>query len=269
VRIEACNDLVTSTSAKPFKLKGGLPLNGTYSGPGVAAGFFDPAAAGPGLHQVTYAYTNIVGCAASAIRIIDVRNAAPFLCGSVLTDIRDNHAYPTVQIGTQCWMAANLDFGSLRSSSEPQVDNCINEKYCGGDVPANCTQNGGLYEWDELMRYEVVPGSQGLCPAGWHVPTDAEWATLLNFYGGQQHAGTFIKNAGAADFHAIPAGVIYQNNTWTHNGPSMQASIFWSSDPVGPLKAMSHGLNSEVGSVSDYLSDRGNALSVRCLLDSP
>jgi len=52
VTFTLCNDSVTTTNAKPFKLKGGIPLGGTYSGAGVAGGIFNPAIAGVGNHQV-------------------------------------------------------------------------------------------------------------------------------------------------------------------------------------------------------------------------
>jgi len=52
------------------------------------------------------------------------------------------------------------------------------EKYCYGDDEANCTTDGGFYQWDEAMQYTETEGTQGICPADWHIPTDAEQNTL-------------------------------------------------------------------------------------------
>jgi hypothetical protein len=177
-----CTDIVTTTDAKPITLKGGIPLGGTYSGTGVNAGIFYPSLAGTGTHTVTYSYTSVNGCSATGTVNISVAGAAAFTCDNPLTDIRDNAVYPTIKIGTQCWMAENLNFGNVIASSSMQRDNCVVEKYCLNDNAANCSSQGGLYQWDEVMQFDVAPGIQGLCPPAWHVPTETEWTTLFNFY---------------------------------------------------------------------------------------
>ncbi|MCX6249142.1 MAG: hypothetical protein NTX61_00165, partial [Bacteroidetes bacterium] len=87
VTFTRCNDSITTINAQPFRLKGGIPLGGTYSGPGVTNGIFYPAIAGVGSHQITYTYTNVALCSASAIVTIVTRNALPLICGNPLTDI--------------------------------------------------------------------------------------------------------------------------------------------------------------------------------------
>jgi uncharacterized protein (TIGR02145 family) len=52
------------------------------------------------------------------------------------------------------------------------------EKYCYQNATSNCTTYGGLYQWDEAMQYSITEGARGICPSGWHIPTDAEWKTL-------------------------------------------------------------------------------------------
>jgi uncharacterized protein (TIGR02145 family) len=264
-----CHDLVTAVNAKPFRLRGGTPLGGIYSGLGVnsATGFFNPALAGTGIHQVTYTYTTIGLCEASSVLNIDTRDGAVVSCGSSITDFRDNKVYPTVQIGTQCWMGANLNFGLMENSSSSQVDNCVEEKYCLSNSETFCTQYGGFYQWDELMRYEVSPGGQGLCPPGWHVPTEAEWGILLDFLGGPSIAGASLKSVAAGNFGAKLGGILYQNNTWAFQSPGLSGTFFWTSESTEATKAGSHGLNSEVNSVSSYNSLKGNGFPVRCLLD--
>ncbi|PJA37351.1 hypothetical protein CO181_03835, partial [candidate division WWE3 bacterium CG_4_9_14_3_um_filter_43_9] len=50
--------------------------------------------------------------------------------------------------------------------------------YCYDDNEANCDTYGGLYQWDEMMQYTATQGVQGICPTGWHIPTDDEWKVL-------------------------------------------------------------------------------------------
>ena len=148
VAFSACFDTVTNVNAKPFQLKGGLPLGGTYSGPGVnsSTGIFTPLVAGIGVKTINYSYINVHDCGASKSKSIVVQPYPSFTCGSNFVDTRDNKVYPTVQIGTQCWMSKNLDFGLAIATTIHQADNCIAEKYCYNGTVANCTQYGGLYQ---------------------------------------------------------------------------------------------------------------------------
>lgn len=99
-------------------------------------------------------------------------------CGDTLIDNRDGQKYPTVLIGSQCWMAKNLNMGIRIEGAGDQTDNLIIEKYCYNDLESNCTLNGGLYQWNEIMQYETTAGAQGICPSEWHVPSDEEWKQL-------------------------------------------------------------------------------------------
>jgi len=266
VTFNACFDTVTTVNAKPFNLHGGLPLDGHYSGPGVNSitGTFTPSVAGTGLKTITYGYSNVFSCLATKTKTILVQPNPSFTCGNNLADIRDNKIYPTVQIGSQCWMAANLNYGKILNSSQVQYDNCISEKYCYNDVTGNCTKYGGLYQWDEVMKYDGTPAGQGLCPPGWHVPTESEWTTLFNFYLGNGLAGKPLQDTIMAGFRAQTSGVFYLNSIWSFNG---FATLFWTSTPWNAVKAISHGMNVYDFSVSLYPSSRANAFPVRCLRD--
>jgi len=110
--------------------------------------------------------------------------APPFTqCGDYLVDSRDNQVYSTVQIGTQCWVAENLNVGSIIYGSSSSNNNGVIEKHCYNDNPANCDTYGGLYHWGEMMDYTTTPGAQGICPTGWHIPTDDEWKTMEMYLG--------------------------------------------------------------------------------------
>jgi uncharacterized protein (TIGR02145 family) len=259
-----CNDMITTTAAQPFRLKGGLPLGGTYSGTGVNTGIFYPSIAGMGNHTITYSYPNTWGCAANATQVISVINPAVFLCDNSMTDIRDNQPYLTVKIGTQCWMAENLNYGNLIAHTQMQRDNCISEKYCFNDIPANCTSYGGLYQWDELMQYDNAAAAQGFCPPGWHVPTENEWNTLFNSYISNGFAGAPLKYTGYSGFNAFLSGTRFNNVNWNF---SNFAVMFWSSTTEGPDKAWAHGMNTFNPSVSYYPSSRTHAFNVRCIKD--
>jgi len=269
VNLMVCNDLVTTVNANPFRLKGGLPLSGTYSGPGVnpVTGMFNPAMAGAGTHQITYSYTNIGSCTSSSTEIITVQPIVPFTCGSGITDPRDNQLYPTVLIGAQCWLAKNLNYGTMISSQSPQMDNCLVSKYCPGDLAGNCSISGGFYQWDELMGFDATPGGQGLCLPGWHIPGEAEWVVLFNQSGGQSQAAIALKDSAPGGFKALLSGVLYQNNTWAFTQAGISATFFWTSDSAGATGAKSHGINNISASLSDYSAGRGNGMSVRCLKD--
>ena len=259
-----CNDTVTTTNAKPFILNGGYPLGGTYSGPGVNSGIFYPSLAGTGTKTIIYSYTNFYSCNNSVSRHVIVSSPVAFSCGSNLTDIRENKIYPTIQIGSQCWMASNLNYGTTILSSYMQRDNCINEKYCYGDLSANCNTYGGLYQWDEVMRFQSSQDVQGLCPPGWHIPDETEWTTLFSNFTSNGFAGSALKSTGFSGFNAFISGIRFKNSIWDFDG---FAIFYWSSTPIGNYKAWAHSMNLYNPSVSFYPGSRSNAFPVRCLKD--
>lgn len=125
-----------------------------------------------------------------------------FVCGRDSIDY-EGELYPTTLIGEQCWMAKNLNIGtridtcqsgpctagvdcdqtcSNRSTSiNNPSNNSIIEKYCYNDIEANCNLYGGLYSWNEAMQYVTNEEARGICPEGWHIPSDDEWTTLERF----------------------------------------------------------------------------------------
>lgn len=133
-----------------------------------------------------------------------------WLCGVPLVDDRDGQSYGTVQIGNQCWMSENLNYGVMLDSCTNQSDNEILEKYCYDNNPANCEIYGGLYCWQEQQM--------DLCPVGWHTPTWQEFDYFdINAGGAMKEQGTVHWNApntGASNssgFSALPAGYANYN----------------------------------------------------------
>ena len=105
-------------------------------------------------------------------------SSAP-ICGSPI--VYAGQSYNTVLIGGQCWMAENLNIGTMINGASTQTNNAIIEKYCYDNSTTNCDTYGGLYQWDEMMQYITTEGTQGVCPTGWHVPTDADWCIMENY----------------------------------------------------------------------------------------
>ncbi len=103
----------------------------------------------------------------------------PFVCGEALNDFRDGQSYTTVDINGQCWMAENLNIGTHTGSAQNN-DGQIT-KSCMYNNPSYCDTHGGLYQWNEMMEYTTTEGAQGICPDGWHIPTDFEIFQMENF----------------------------------------------------------------------------------------
>lgn len=160
-----------------------------------------------------------------------------FNCGDTLIDTRDGQKYPTVQIGTACWMKKNLNYGTQVSSftsttmHNDMSNNSIVEKYAYNNSSANLLNYGGLYEWDELMNYTAAQGGQGICPNGWHVPTDAEWQTMITAAGGTLitpnggYGGNKLKNIGEG--FGAGAGTNTSGFSAKHGGDRDAFGIFY------------------------------------------
>ncbi|MCD4735679.1 MAG: hypothetical protein K8R53_06515, partial [Bacteroidales bacterium] len=209
-------------------------------------------------------------------------------CGDDILDIRDGQIYGTVQIDDQCWMAENLNIGTRIDGVNNQTNNQIIEKYCFDNNTGNCDEYGGLYQWNEMMEYETIPGVKGICPEGWHLPMDAEWCALEQYVdttitcnsigmrgidgGGKlKEEGTThwqSPNTGATNssgFTALPGGNrdIYGNfNGLTSNG------IWWSSSESGS-NAWYRSLANDYTQVGrNNNNDKDFGYSIRCLYDS-
>lgn len=207
-----------------------------------------------------------------------------FICGvSSITDSSGN-SYATVQIGNQCWMKDNMKVGSmLATAATTPLNNGFVEKWCHGTVnassqsdPATCISHGGLYTWNEAMKYSSTEGAQGICQNGWHIPTDNEFKTLEMYLGMSQpqadaenwrgtNEGTALKEGGSSGFNAkLAGGVDYVNNVfnyWNDQG------AFWTSTQVSSTKARSRLVQNSFTTVSRFAGghDKRQGWSVRCL----
>jgi uncharacterized protein (TIGR02145 family) len=203
---------------------------------------------------------------------------SPFSCGQSFTDSRDCKTYTTVQIGTQCWMRQNLNIGDRIVGSSNQANNGIIEKYCYNNSESNCDVYGGLYQWDEMMQYYTTPGTQGICPSNWHLPTDAEWTAITTYLGGESVAGRKMKEAGtihwlspntgannSSGFTGLPAGGRYSTGSFYYLGTNAN---LWSSTEYSGSNAWYRSLY--YGDIIVYRFDdpKVSGFSVRCLKDN-
>ncbi|MFC2106824.1 FISUMP domain-containing protein [Bacteroidota bacterium] len=99
-------------------------------------------------------------------------------CPNTPTVLYESQVYNTIQIFSQCWLKENLNVGVMIPGSQEMTNNGVIEKYCFDNDLANCDIYGGLYQWNEMMQYTIIQGVQGICPPGWHIPTDDEWKIL-------------------------------------------------------------------------------------------
>jgi uncharacterized protein (TIGR02145 family) len=99
-------------------------------------------------------------------------------CPKTPTVEYEGQVYNTIQVFSQCWLRENMNVGTMIAGTIEQSDNRIIEKYCYNDEPDSCAKYGGLYYWQEMMQYTTQKGPQGICPAGWHIPTDEDWKLL-------------------------------------------------------------------------------------------
>jgi len=112
------------------------------------------------------------------------------------------------------------------------------------------------------MCYTDTEQAQGLCPPGWHVPSESDWNTLFTNWTNNAFAGAPLKYSGYSGFNAFLSGTAFFNRVWYFDG---FATFFWSSTSNGPVKAWSHAMNDYDFSVSYYPSYLANAFSVGCI----
>ncbi len=209
-----------------------------------------------------------------------------FNCGDNFIDARDGQIYPTVQIGSQCWMAKNMNIGTMINGSTGQTNNNTLEKYCYGNDVNNCDTYGGLYQWNEAMQYVTTPGAQGICPSGWHIPTDDEWKTLeeeaetstgvnwdstgfrgTDAGGNLKETGTnhwISPNTGATNssgFTGLPGGYRRPSGIFKFIG---NYGAYWSSTENG-IKAWHRGLKFNSAQIRRKDDRKTFSYSVRCI----
>ncbi|MBU6192910.1 MAG: hypothetical protein KGQ39_07010 [Bacteroidetes bacterium] len=204
-------------------------------------------------------------------------------CGQAIARDIDGNTYQTVKIGNQCWTQSNLKVSKYRNGDNipTGLSNAVWQNTTSGAyaIYNNDPVNDGLY--GKLYNHYAVTDSRGLCPTGWHVPSDEEWTTLENFLGGSEVAGGKLKstamqptpggwnspNVGATNssgFTAPPGGLRYSSgdfNLMTVNG------CWWSSSVSSASSAWNRTLYYGTSNISRFNNGRTFGFSVRCCRD--
>jgi uncharacterized protein (TIGR02145 family) len=201
----------------------------------------------------------------------------------------EGKVYHTVQIFSQCWLKENLDVGQRIDGNIWMTNNGIIEKYCYDNNPDSCDKYGGLYQWTEAMNYNTQEeGTQGICPPGWHIPTEEEWKILegavdsefrigdnewfifqfRGFDAGNhlRSASGWINNWNGSDTYgwtALGAGYLWDNGyQFIYVG---EDAWWWTSS--SPPTPWIRRMNPYGNGVYRHIKGSNNGLSVRCLKD--
>ena len=197
-------------------------------------------------------------------------------CGGQTSLTYDGRTYDLVEIGGQCWFADNLATDQYRNGDliPTGLDNTTWQNTTAGayaiynNDPANDATYGKLYNW-----YTTVD-SRGLCPTGWHVPTECEWEFLLASLGGIQVAGGKMKstniwlspNTGAnnlSGFSGLPGAV---RNVNGYNGLLLNGT-WWSKSESDSLNSWFYNLAFNFTSAFKNVDQKKSGFSVRCIRD--
>jgi uncharacterized protein (TIGR02145 family) len=173
------------------------------------------------------------------------------------------------------WMAENLNIGTMISTNTSMSNDNVIQKYCYQNDTAKCNTYGGLYEWNEVMQYVNTSGGQGICPVGWHIPTDAEWTALENSLPRSDKASRLSSNAalwfdgsleasihfGTSGFNALPGGFRSSSSSF---GLRDNAN-FWSSTESSSTNVINRHIDFEVSVATfDLNPSKLDGNSVRC-----
>jgi len=186
--------------------------------------------------------------------------------------------YYTVKIGDQCWLAQNLNIGTMIQVDQNQIDNSTIEKYCYNNELDSCDIYGGLYQWNEAVQYtDPSEGTQGICPEGWHIPTSDEFITLQTTVGGNT-GGNSLKAVGqgtgsgagtnTSGFSALLAGYCYGGYAGSFLGLGDYGNM-WTSTPDAFINTQADNFVFYSFNSSALLGTGGKTtgFSVRCIKD--
>ena len=216
-----------------------------------------------------------------------------YTCGSNVSDLCTYHI---AKVGNQYWLKENINIGARinildGNSSFQNQENFSSgiQKYCYDNNEILCATYGGLYQWHTFMGFDqscdgnynsdicnITSRQQGLCPDGWHVPTDSEWWAMAALIDSDSVFGGYLKetgtshwsspNVGATDaygFTALPAGLIIYNSFASMGNNT----FFWTATSEGNSSVYAIYLNSSNSefNISSYGGATG--FSARCVKD--
>ena len=215
----------------------------------------------------------------------------PHDCGDPVS--YQGYDYATVLIGEQCWFAENLrnenyengdaipaglsDSQWISTSSGAVAVYGEGSSYCmTGDCGDVCDEAWSLSEYGRLYNWYAVDDARGLCPSGWHVPTDGEWTVLTDYLGGVVEAEDQMKSdygwqnswgngTNSSGFSGLPGGFRrYHDGGWAY---ACFHTYWWSSTPGGS-GAWHRYLNDDYEYVGRNNGSQTGGFSVRCVRDA-
>lgn len=204
----------------------------------------------------------------------------PNLTYGSVTDI-DGNVYKTIQIGTQVWMAENLRTtkyrnGDVISTTTPATLDISSEsspkyQWAHSGNESRAVFYGRLYTW-----YAAID-SRGVCPTGWHLPTDSEWSLLVSFLGGDSVAGGKLKETGtthwqdpnfgatnSSGFTALPSGGRSYNGQFSDFGTH---AMWWTPYVSSKIDVLRRNLYYNTGEIYAIGDTEVSGFSIRCVKD--
>ncbi|MDR0516352.1 MAG: hypothetical protein LBH25_04835 [Fibromonadaceae bacterium] len=188
------------------------------------------------------------------------------------------HKYKTVIIGSQTWMAKNLDY----RGEDGKLGYCYNDE-SGEDNGGYCSKYGRLYDWATAMalgsekngeNYVVSGKHQGICPDGWHIPSSTEYDTLIKYVGKSsgtklksKDAESWLNNGNGTDdfgFAALPGGRYRNGNGFTYAG---QDTRWWSATESDGKQAKALFMRNDKNEADNTDYPKTDFHSVRCIKD--
>ncbi|MCQ2107759.1 MAG: fibrobacter succinogenes major paralogous domain-containing protein [Fibrobacter sp.] len=212
------------------------------------------------------------------------------------TDERDGQVYKTVTIGTQTWMAENLNYAYTGVKYNYSSYTSDSTSWCYENKASNCDKYGRLYTWSAVMdsaaQFSVNAGTKcgygktctpnsphrGICPEGWHVPTNEEYSTLYTYIGGSSTAGSLLKSSSGWNdyngkigngtdkygFSVLPAGNRSRNGNFDTEG---SCAYLRSASEFNSYYAWRQSFYNSDDDAYLYNDFKDYGLSLRCLKD--
>ena len=273
-----CGGNVTASSGSPITAKGvcwstshNPTLADNFTNNGVGKGSFTSNISGLLSNNIYYVRAYATNSAGTAYG-----NEVSLTTEIIITDF-DGNTYQTVTIGTQTWMKQNLK--AIHYSNGVPIPNFTdNTTWSGLTYGAYCnynndTNNANIY--GRLYNWYAVTDSRNVCPTGWHVPSDAEWTTLTNNYGGDGIAGGKLKETGTihwwspnsfatneSGFSALPGGYRYSIGIYYYINSN---GAWWTTTPNSTTAAWYRYMYYNYSSVDRTFNSKVNGYAVRCL----
>jgi len=160
----------------------------------------------------------------------------------------DGNSYKTAIVGTQVWMIENLKV--TKTAKGDSIENLVYD-----NIDTNAVIYGRLYTWQAAMNDSLTSEAQGICPDGWHLPSETDWNALID------NISTVDK-----EIPNIKAALNLQYAGFYNNGfNNIDASVsFWTSTEVND-NALKLYFHKSLSKAFSYHEKKSNAISVRCV----